>query len=236
MNDARKLIEEARLTSHRALLLLSQMGDNARRMLDEAQSTSHQAIVLLPQMADALDNLIKDRIERIPFSRPIVANGTLKLEDRLLSNMLLNEKTGCLEWQGSRNESGYGVVSLLNKSLLVHRLMYELFKGPIILETPQVLHDCDNPPCGNPNHLHLGTNSMNIKEAFERGLRKGIYGGVYKKNGRVGVHHVLSREQVVEIRRRYAAGENKIDLSIAFNVTAQTIMSIVHRRTWAHVP
>jgi hypothetical protein len=37
-----------------------------------------------------------------------------------------------------------------------------------------VLHLCDNPPCLNPAHLHLGTRRVNSQEAWQRGRCESI--------------------------------------------------------------
>jgi len=34
-----------------------------------------------------------------------------------------------------------------------------------------VMHSCDNPPCVNPMHLRVGTQSENIIEAFIKGRK-----------------------------------------------------------------
>ncbi len=40
----------------------------------------------------------------------------------------------------------------------------------------EILHQCDNKRCVNPNHLKLGTHSENILEYFSRGR--------YRKNAK----------------------------------------------------
>src|SRR5699024_11920446 len=64
-------------------------------------------------------------------------------------------EAGCWEWQGGRNENGYGLIShsrLGLKSARVHRLMLELDQGSFSPDL-HVRHKCDNPPCVNPDHL-----------------------------------------------------------------------------------
>lgn len=88
------------------------------------------------------------------------------MEDRLLHYSAWAE-SGCLEWTGHRVGKGYGRVRDHDRKLLAHRAAYALWVGPIP-EGLQVLHWCDNPPCINPEHLHVGTNQENQDERWQR--------------------------------------------------------------------
>ena len=88
----------------------------------------------------------------------------------LLANRRI-AKNGCWIWTRSTNQAGYGHVSLKRRLLQTHRVAYRLWKGRI-RKGKLILHDCDNPPCFNPEHLHQGTHKQNHREAFERGLRR----------------------------------------------------------------
>lgn len=79
--------------------------------------------------------------------------------------------SGCWEWRGSRNEHGYGLLTLTRKGVTgarVHRLMHERYVGEIP-EGLSVRHKCDNPPCVNPAHLEIGTHQQNMQDMSERG-------------------------------------------------------------------
>lgn len=68
---------------------------------------------------------------------------------------------GCLEWTGTINKSGYGLISIHGKPVRAHRFAWELVNGPI---PPGLFacHKCDNPPCCNVEHLFLGTHDDNM--------------------------------------------------------------------------
>ena len=100
---------------------------------------------------------------------------------------------GCWSWRGKViNNQGYPMVAHMGKLRLVHRVSWELHRGPI----PRglcVLHRCDNRMCSNPEHLFLGTHSDNMHDAWDKGRmprsRKGGYGrsgvkGVVRFQGR----------------------------------------------------
>lgn len=62
----------------------------------------------------------------------------------------------CWEWQGYRNEGGYGCLAPGSRrdrvSWLAHRYSYTVFVGPIEPGN-QIHHKCGNPSCVRPDHL-----------------------------------------------------------------------------------
>lgn len=76
--------------------------------------------------------------------------------------------TQCWRWKWKTK--GYPIVYTGKKrGVVAYRVSYGLFKG----EIPKgmcVMHRCDNKQCSNPEHLELGTNLQNVRDAHERGL------------------------------------------------------------------
>jgi hypothetical protein len=58
-----------------------------------------------------------------------------------------------------------------HRGLQVHRLSWQLHYGPIP-HGMTVLHKCDVAPCWNPQHLFLGNQSENMKDAVRKGRVK----------------------------------------------------------------
>lgn len=71
---------------------------------------------------------------------------------------------GCWKWTGPTDRKGYGRWG----KKVASRHSWELANGPIP-EGMWVLHHCDNPPCVNPAHLYLGTNTENVQDRVARG-------------------------------------------------------------------
>lgn len=89
------------------------------------------------------------------------------LFDRLMSRVVFGA-SDCWHFCGSRNQFGYGRLTVGGRMQVVHRLSYGLFVGPIP-DGLSVLHHCDNPSCINPEHLWLGTYSDNSRDCWAKG-------------------------------------------------------------------
>jgi len=97
--------------------------------------------------------------------------GNKSLLERLLEKVIIDKKTDCWEYQGGKNNIGYGMIRDEMKMRTTHRVSYEEHKGPI----PKgmcVCHTCDNPICCNPDHLWLGTMKQNMHDMLNKGRAK----------------------------------------------------------------
>jgi hypothetical protein len=91
---------------------------------------------------------------------------------RFLSRFIPEPNSGCHLWEGANNSNGYGVVGLRRKDgvtfLGTHRVAFALAR-PEWDGEGGLLHSCDQPLCGNPEHLRVGTRSENALDAVMRG-------------------------------------------------------------------
>lgn len=155
---------------------------------------------------------------------------TSDLMTRFLS--LISIGDGCWEWLGYREKSnGYGRTSIGSDStrsqnrINAHQLAFLLFEGSIP-EGLFVCHTCDNPPCVRPSHLFLGTPLQNQHDSIEKKR---------KLHGEQIANHKLTTDMVIEIRKRFEAGEAKRALGRRFGVHRKTIKRIVERTAWPHI-
>jgi hypothetical protein len=119
-----------------------------------------------------------DWIHDRPNSSPIT-------KEHIVRYVIVDQPTGCWNWQRSKSKSGYGDARERGKGVLIHRRAYELWKG----EIPKgllVCHKCDNRRCCNPDHLFVGTYSDNMQDCVSK--------------GRLNSRTKLSNEQIVSIR------------------------------------
>lgn len=76
--------------------------------------------------------------------------------------------TGCWEWTGKVRRDGYGACWSGGREMLAHRVSFAREHGEIPAGAV-VCHKCDNPRCINPQHLFMGTQGDNLRDAFAKG-------------------------------------------------------------------
>lgn len=147
----------------------------------------------------------------------------------------------CWLWELSCVPFGYGQTSWNSDKWRTHRLAYWLAHGPFDLSL-QILHRCDNPPCVNPTHLFLGTNSDNMrdrreKDHYPRGdtHRLRLHPELIKK-GRQLTWTKLTEDLAMEIRLlAITTNLSSAELGLQFGVSKATIKDLLHGRTWKYV-
>ena len=139
----------------------------------------------------------------------------------------------CWLWKGYRVPFGYGSVQGFDgRSVLTHRFAWQITYG-VIDEGLCVLHKCDVPSCCNPNHLYVGTQKDNIRDAIERGR----FTYPVAPRGTKVWSNKLTEAQVLEIRELAEKGELKQRvIAKRYGISASTVNYIKQRRCWAHIP
>lgn len=136
----------------------------------------------------------------------------------------------CWLWTGGLRAGGYGHIQEGGKgsrSLLTHRVSWEIANGRPAPADMVVMHRCDNPTCVNPAHLELGTHAENTADMMTKG-RKKVAAPVGNENGKA----LLTPEMV-----RYIRSSDKTHAALAreLNVSNNAVRGVRIGRTWSHV-
>lgn len=137
----------------------------------------------------------------------------------------------CWTWISSTSR-GYGMFWLSGRSVLAHRVSWEIHNGPIP-DGMDVLHKCDRPYCVNPDHLFLGTHLDNMAD-----MRRKNRTGPRAKHINVGETHPrakLTEDDVRRIRDLYKIGLSQHKIAEKFGVNQGTVSQILSGKIWTHV-
>lgn len=122
---------------------------------------------------------------------------------------IVDSITGCWNWQGPINGTGYGMFIYQKTRQLAHRAVYERFNGPIP-PNHELHHQCENRKCVNPNHLEPLTRTGHIRADRSKLTVDDVY----------AIRESTERDQVLAAR---------------YGVTFQAIRAVRRRQIWADV-
>jgi hypothetical protein len=87
--------------------------------------------------------------------------GMSKIQIENFTNKIAKTPDGCWLWLGAKTNLGYGKLGLKGKTLLAHRVSYQLFRGEIP-EGMKLDHTCKKRSCVNPYQLDVVTQKENL--------------------------------------------------------------------------
>lgn len=116
----------------------------------------------------------EDRVKYVA-KRQIEGDSRATITDRLVTHSVVDDETGCWNWEGPSTEAGYGRVIVNGVYEPTHRVSYALY----IYAVPDSLHldhICENKKCINPDHVEPVTSARNRNLSAKFNLRPtGVY-------------------------------------------------------------
>lgn len=141
----------------------------------------------------------------------------------------VRKTSGCWEWGGGRNHSGYGVFHQNSTNTCSsHRFSFVLHNGEPPESRPFVLHRCDNPPCVRPLHLYAGTAVDNARDALSRGL-------LVPLRGEACTRSILDDDAVREIVALHTTGLGYDRIARSVGVSKPCVQAVLTGRSWSHI-
>jgi hypothetical protein len=154
--------------------------------------------------------------------------------ERFWSKVKTAGPNDCWEWQGSRDQCGYAMFWLGERTLHATRA-YFIMMGIEMTENVVVCHKCDNPNCVNPNHLFLGTTKDNVDDKIRKGRASFQTGKPHKP-----YHRAFSKlnddmvREIREIQRRGKKGD-LMNYAKSHGISPRTIYHVTCGGGWKHI-
>jgi len=149
-----------------------------------------------------------------PYINKRAGRERLKRNDHVTFLNRIKIINDCWEWQGGKNNKGYGQFSINNSLTLAHRYSYQYYKGDAT--NKHVCHKCDNPKCVNPAHLFLGSYITNTLDCLIKGRKP----------------TKLTKEDVIIIRKLIKDGFACYKIAKIYKVSDTTIKAVKTGKTW----
>lgn len=86
----------------------------------------------------------------------------------------VRQPNGCLVRTTSIMVTGYSGFWYQSKTTYAHRASWSMANNSPIAPGEVVMHSCDNPPCVEPTHLNIGTQSDNMRDRYAKAERKAL--------------------------------------------------------------
>lgn len=135
----------------------------------------------------------------------------------------VDKTDSCWLWTAGKFGTGYGAIVVSRKVEKAHRISWELAHGPVP-DGLYVLHKCDVRSCVNPEHLFLGSQGDNIRDAVSKGRHVApALAGERNPSAR------LTAQQVQAIRESTDTG---VVLSRRFGISRSTVSSVRRQQSW----
>jgi hypothetical protein len=143
--------------------------------------------------------------------------------------------TSCWNWTGFRMPFGHGQFNIgKHKLVLTHRFSWELHYGSIP-NGMNVCHHCDNPSCVRPDHLFVGTQIDNMRDANSKGRMYKGGSGTSAPRGEKHWSSKVTEEQVKEIIRLRNEGNTYLAIAKVYGMSIEGIRDIYLGKRWKHI-
>lgn len=151
----------------------------------------------------------------------------MDLRKRFENFVFFGSPCGCWYWCGPMHPHGYGMFNYKGRSQFAHRPSYEIYKSQIP-KGMNVLHECDNRMCVNPDHLFLGTQKDNVHDMMKKGRRSSTAGENHGCS-------ILRDIDIILIKEAISHGFTGASIAKYYKICRSTVSRIKLGKDWKHL-